>query len=103
MLENSETILQRAKSSPSMSGGLFGMVEMTSKITFKTTHQTTFMERLMMEQEVFKSFISGHPLDGLYTYLKRYSFISQFKGKENVTGPITIVVYIRNIQRAKKK
>jgi hypothetical protein len=39
------------------------MTEMTNKISFKTTHQTTFMEKLFMEQEAFKSFVSGHPLD----------------------------------------
>lgn len=103
MLENIETILHRSKSSSTMGGGLFGMSEMATKITFKTNHQTSFMERLMMEQDVFKSFISWHPLDWLYTHIKKYSFISQFKGKDNVTGPITIVGYIRNIQRAKKK
>ncbi|HCB51587.1 TPA: hypothetical protein DEP21_03360 [Patescibacteria group bacterium] len=58
MLENIETILHRSKSSSTMGGGLFGMSEMATKITFKTNHQTSFMERLMMEQDVFKSFIS---------------------------------------------
>lgn len=103
LLENQETILQRAKSSPTMSGGLFGFSEETSKITFKNTYTTQIMEKLMMEQEVFKSFVSWHPLDGLYLYLKKYSFISQFKGKENVTGPFVFVWYVKNIQRAKKK
>jgi hypothetical protein len=41
------------------------------------------MERLMMEYEVFKVFVSGNPLDGLYTHIKKYNFISQFKEKEN--------------------
>lgn len=103
LLENQETILQRAKSSPTMSGGLFGFSEETSKITFKNTYTTEIMEKLMMEQEVFKSFVSWNPLDGLYVYLKKYSFISQFKGKDNVTGPFVFVGYVKNIQRAKKK
>jgi len=60
------------------------------------------MEKLMMEQEVFKSFVSGHPLDGLYLYLKKYNFISQFKEKDGF-GSFIIVGYIKNIQRAKKK
>jgi len=103
LLENQETILQRAKSSPTMSGGLFGFQEETHKIVFRNTYTTQIMEKLMMEQEVFKSFVSGHPLDWLYLHLKRYSFISQFKGKENVTGPFVFVGYVKNIQRAKKK
>lgn len=103
MLENIETLLQWAKSSQQMGGGLFGMTDVQTKITYKTTHQTSFMEKLMMDQEVFKSFVSWHPLDGLYYYIKKFSFISQFKGKEKVTGTFIIVGYIKNIQRAKKK
>ncbi|AHB41170.1 hypothetical protein P148_SR1C00001G0375 [candidate division SR1 bacterium RAAC1_SR1_1] len=103
MLENSETLLQRSKSSQQMGGGLFGMTDIQNKITYKTTYETSFMEKLMMDQEVFKSFVSGHPLDGLYYYIKKFSFISQFKGKEKITGTFIIVGYIRNIQRAKKK
>jgi len=41
------------------------------------------MQRLMLEYEVFKVFVSGNPLDGLYAYIKKYNFISQFKEKEN--------------------
>ena len=103
LLENQETILQRAKSSPTMSGGLFGFSEETSKISFKNTYRTEFMEKLMMEQEVFKAFVSGHPLDGLYLHIKKFSFISQFKGKDSFTGPVVIIWYVKNIQRAKKK
>lgn len=103
MLENIETLLQWAKSSQQMGGWLFGMTDVQTKITYKTTHQTSFMEKLMMDQEVFKSFVSWHPLDGLYYYIKKFSFISQFKGKEKVTGTFIIVGYIKNIQRAKKK
>lgn len=55
-----------------------------------------------MEQEVFKSFVSWHPLDGLYMYLKKYNFISQFKEKDGF-GNFIIVWFIKNIQRAKKK
>ena len=97
LLENQETILQRAKSSPTMSGGLFGFSEETSKISFKNTYTTEFMEKLMMEQEVFKAFVSWHPLDGLYLHIKKFSFISQFKGKDSFTGPVVIIGYIKNI------
>jgi hypothetical protein len=49
------------------------------------------MEKLMMEQEVFKAFVSGHPLDGLYTHIKKFGFISLFKNNEKFSGPVVIV------------
>ena len=103
MLENIEILLQWTKASSQMWWGLFGMTDIQTKITYKTTYETSFMEKLMMDQDVFKSFVSGHPLDGLYYYAKKFSFISQFKGKEKVTGNFIIIGYIKNIQRAKKK
>jgi len=102
LLANGETILERAKKSKDSWSGLFGMMEMSTKMTLKPTPPTTMMERLMMEYEVFKVFVSGNPLDWLYLYIKRYNFISQFKEKENFWNLI-IVGYIKNIQRAKKK
>lgn len=59
------------------------MMEMSTKMVLKQGPTTTMMERLLLEYEVFKVFVSGNPLDGLYTYIKRYNFISQFKEKEN--------------------
>ena len=50
---------------------------------------STPMERLMMEQDVLKSFLSGNPLDGFYLHIKKGSFLNQVKEEE--------------IQRAKKK
>jgi DNA polymerase III alpha subunit len=78
------------------------MMEMATKITLKPTEKSTMMERLMLENEVFKVFVSGNPLDGMYLYLKKYNFISQFKEKEGF-GTFMVVGYIKNIQRAKKK
>lgn len=102
LLTNIETILERSKKSKEMGGWLFDNIEFSNKITLKSTHPATMMERLMMEQQAFKSFVSWHPLDGLYLYLKRYNFISQFKEKDGF-GSFIIVGYIKNIQRAKKK
>lgn len=56
----------------------------------------------MMEQEIFKSFVSSNPFDGLYPYIKKFGFISQFQGEET-TGPFQFVGIITGIQRAKKK
>ncbi len=102
LLANVETILEWAKRSKGTDMWLFGMMEMSTKITLKQWKVTTMMENLMLEYEVFKVFVSGNPLDGLYTYIKRYNFISQFKEKENFWN-FVIVGYIKNIQRAKKK
>lgn len=55
-----------------------------------------------MEYDVFKTFVSVHPLDGLYKYLKKYSFISQFVSVENF-GNFEIIGYIKDIKRARKK
>ncbi len=103
MLENIELLLQRTKSSQQMWWWLFGMTDIQTKITYKNTHKTSFMEKLLMDQDVFKTFVSWNPLDGLYYHIKKYSFISQFKGKEKITGTFIIIGYIKNIQRAKKK
>lgn len=102
LLANGETILERAKKGKDANVWLFWMMEMSTKMTLKPGPETTMMERLMMEYEVFKVFVSGNPMDGLYTYLKRYNFISQFKEKEGFWN-FVIVGYIKNIQRAKKK
>ncbi len=102
LLANIETILERAKKSKDTGNGLFGMMEMATKMVFKPWPTTTMMERLLMEYDVFKVFVSGNPLDGLYTYIKKFNFISQFKEKENY-GAFVIIGYIKNIQRAKKK
>jgi len=102
LIANTETLLERAKKSKDMSGWLFGMIETTSTITFKEALPTSMMDRLLMEYDVCKCFVSGNPLDGLYAYLKNFSFISQFKNTENV-WTFMFVWYIRNIQRARKK
>ena len=58
LLANSETILEWAKKSKDSDTGLFGMMEMSTKMTLKPGPTTTMMERLMMEYEVFKVFVS---------------------------------------------
>jgi len=102
LLVNIETILERAKKWKDSNAGLFWMMEMSTKMTLKPGPTTTMMERLLLEYEVFKVFVSGNPLDGLYAFIKKYNFISQFKEKENFWN-FVIIAYIKNIQRAKKK
>ena len=97
---NLEIILDWIKNSANADQGLFGGME--TFIELKKTESSTLMERLMMEQEAFKSFISGNPLDGLYKYIKKFTFLSQVKDKSDI-GQFVIIGYIKNIQRAKKK
>ncbi len=102
LLQNVEYILDWTKWSQNVNQWLFGMESMVTKLELKKHKETTMMEKLMMEQEVFKAFVSANPLDGLYPYLKKFSFISQFQNTENF-WPFIITGYINEIQRAKKK
>ena len=56
----------------------------------------------MMEQEVFKAFISWNPLDWLYKFIKKRTLLSNIKDKNDVWN-FEIVWYIKEIRRAKKK
>ncbi len=102
ILHNINQVLERAKWSQTMSMGLFGEEEMTKTLKFSQNYNTNNQEKMLMEYDVFKTFVSIHPLDGLYQYLKKFSFISQFKNVENY-GPFEIIGYIKSIQRARKK
>lgn len=99
---NVSTLLERAKNTQTAAGGLFGNETITTKLELKQADPITHMEKLMMEQEAFKTFVSGHPLDWLYMYLKKFSFISAVQ-QDSYAWPFTIIWYIKNIQRAKKK
>jgi hypothetical protein len=92
--------MDRIKTSANADQGLFGGME--TFIALKKTEHATLMETLMMEQEVFKAFISGNPLDGLYRYIKKFSFLSVVKEKADV-GNFIIIGYLKDIQRARKK
>jgi DNA polymerase III alpha subunit len=100
LLHNLEVILDWIKNSANADQGLFGGME--TSINLKRIEPSLLMERLMMEQEVFKAFISGNPLDGLYTYAKKFSFLSTVKEKSGLKNFI-IIGYIKDIQRARKK
>lgn len=55
-----------------------------------------------MEQDVLKAFVSGNPLDGLYLYIKKFSFLSQVSKSADLPKFI-VIAYIKEIQRAKRK
>ena len=102
LLNNIKFLLERSKSSQNMSMWLFWWDETTTKISFNKIEWTSFEEKLMMEQDVFKSFVSWHPLDWLYPYLKSQTFLSRLNIEKNI-WPFKITWYISNIQRARKK
>ena len=95
-----DVILDWIMNSSKVSQWLFW--DMESKIPLRKVEPSTLMERLMMEQEVFKTFISWNPLDWFYKYIKKKTILSNIKDK-NDAGNFEIVWYIKDIRRAKKK
>jgi DNA polymerase III alpha subunit len=102
LINNIQLLLERSKSSQNMNMWLFGLDENTQKISFNKRYETSFEDKLMMEQDVFKCFVSWHLLDWLYPYIKKSSFLSRLNIEKNI-WPYKITWYISNIQRAKKK
>ena len=100
LLNNIEIIIDWISNSANANQWLFW--ELENKILLKKTGESTLMDRLMMEQEVFKAFISWNPLDGLYKMIKKRTMLSNIKDKENA-GNFEIIWYITDIRRAKKK
>ena len=97
---NVDQIINWISNSANASQGLFWDLE--NKIPLKKVEKSTLMERLMMEQDVFKSFVSWNPLDWLYKFIKKRTLLSNIKDKTDV-GNFEIVWYIKDIRRAKKK
>lgn len=98
--ENVETIINWINNSANANQWLFWDLE--SRIPLKKIQTSSLMERLMMEQEVFKTFISWNPLDWLYKYIKKKTILSNIKDKNDIWN-FEIVWYIKEIRRAKKK
>lgn len=103
ILDNVQTILDWSKTGASdLSAWLFGGI-MKASLVLPQSPQTTKMETLLMEYDVFKTFVSGHPFDGLYRYCKkRFSLLSAIKTTDQA-GDVKILCYVKGIQRAKKK
>lgn len=103
LLHNLKTILERSKNAKTLDQGLFGSTE-TAKLTLETAQTANLMDKLFMEQDVLKVFVSGHPLDGLYAYIKKYNFISTLQALAPEQNAAFIIIgFIKNISRAKKK
>jgi DNA polymerase III alpha subunit len=104
LLESLDHILERTKVSKNADAnmGLFGASPDLTALKLKSTPPLDLMGKLLLEYEVLKNFLSAHPFDGLYPYLKRDNFLSQLKATDNF-GNFRITVMIKSIQRAKKK
>ncbi|MDO4714489.1 MAG: hypothetical protein Q4B28_07830 [bacterium] len=102
LLENITNLIDWSKNISTADFGLFGGMGLDTQIQLKPVTPATHMDKLMMEQEVLKSFLSGNPLDGLYPYIKKFSFLNQVTEQEQYPK-FVVIGYIKEIQRAKKK
>lgn len=101
VLRNSiDDIQNRIKYSANVDQGFFWGLE--SLIPLKKLPPADHMQKLMMEQEVFKTFVSWNPLDWFYKYAKKRTFISQIHSKPEYPY-FEIIAYIKEIRKAKKK
>ncbi|MBP6910392.1 hypothetical protein KBC03_02230 [Patescibacteria group bacterium] len=71
-MHNVSRIIDRTKMSnaESSANSLFAMAAVKPALTLDKTEESSKMERLLTEYEVFKTFVSGHPFDGLYPFIK---------------------------------
>lgn len=82
---------------------LFDMWDSINKIEFKEVFKSSLMEKLLFELEIFKTFISSHPFDWMYRYIKwKYNFISMFKDVEDY-WEFNIIWFVKDIRRVPKK
>ncbi|HMY80556.1 MAG TPA: DNA polymerase III subunit alpha [Candidatus Absconditabacterales bacterium] len=111
LLHHMDHLLERSKSSHHISdGGLFGGGFSQQSLELEPGSQLSIIDRLKLEHDVFKTFVSAHPLDGLYPRVKArgLTMISQFKNRnrdkeQKDYGVFNILTLVTKITRAKKK
>jgi len=105
LLHNLEQIINWTKTSQEMpaDGGLFGGGFVQNSLALKPYPMMSRIDRIKTEHSVFKSFVSQHPFDGLYPWIKarNFTFISQI-GEENA-GDFILLCFVVHITRARKK
>lgn len=70
-------------------------------LKLKKTDKLTKMEKLYLEYKTFWTFVSSHPFDGLYEYIKKkYNFSTQIKN-EKYEWDFKIMWFIKNIAKTK--
>lgn len=102
LLHHLPQLLEWHKNSQQMDMGLFGGIGETQTLNFQEIKTTSIVERCKYDVEIFKNMISWHPLDGLYTYAKKFGFIEQYKKIADPT-PFSCAAMVKKITRAKKK
>ena len=102
LLANQDTILDRVKTAEKANGAvsLFGEEDISQDIVLSDVPPPRDpLEMLRYEYEIYKTFLSSHPLDGLYSYMKwRFTFISMFKDVEGF-GEFRIMGMIKELSR----
>ena len=102
LIDNAKNILDWTKSEQAggQAAGLFAATTVEwSDLTLAPSAPPTKMQLLKTERKVFNTFVSGHPFDGLHSYIRgKYGFISMFKDKESY-GEFTFLWYIKSISR----
>ena len=102
LLESIDVMLDRTKNIATADFWLFGGIGLDTRVALRKVEPSHHMEKLMMEYDVLKVFVSWNPLDWLYQYIKKFSFINQVLEQEQIQK-FVIIWYIKEVQRAKKK
>jgi len=108
ILENIENILSwlkgREQTKQSAGMGLFGeelLAPEPLKLK-KIDKKENLMEKLQLEYEAFWTFISSHPFDGLYSYIKRkFNFTSQILD-EKYEWDFKLLGFVKDIVKSTK-
>ncbi|WP_428897320.1 DNA polymerase-3 subunit alpha [Parelusimicrobium proximum] len=90
-----------------MAGGLFGMEELESTLTFKKSdikaHKArplTKAEMLESEKEMLGFYLSGHPLSKYYKFIPQFGAVKINDIKEKgITGPVTILGIVTRVKK----
>ncbi len=102
LAKNITKILDRVKSEQDwgQAAGLFAMTTVEwSDLTLQPVPNPWILATLQTEYTAFKTFVSWHPLDGLYPYIRaKYSFISMFKDVDGYWA-YTCLGYIKEFIR----
>ncbi len=112
ILDNIDMLLEWSKNSDQVWWwGLFWWGFVANELNLKSDRITSKMDKIKMEYEVFKTFVSAHPFDGMFSWIKSkgYNLVMQIKaydpekhGGEDF-GQFWLIGMISKIQRARKK
>ena len=105
LLQNLELMLDRTKASQAMpaDGGLFGGGFVQNSLVLRDYPPMSRIDRIKTEHSVFKAFVSQHPFDGLYPWIKARNFtlITQIAAEN--AWDFNILCFVTQITRARKK